>query len=441
MSYDVSVDDRDYVGDFADTNKGYENLVLIAHPRVAIERPTDNLTRKHLGSFCHALDDQHGVLDEIAASVKDARIIGLGEATHGTREFTEWRTRIVERLAVGGRLTTIGLEAGWEETLRIDDYVRRGIGTAREAVSSLRYFPWRTKEFVDLVENVRAINVNRKASDRVEFFGIEVDPPKQMVGSMLARLQEDGPLQSFAETSLRGVREWDDWSSVVELGASQREQIKGALAKLMRRLQSSTGTNGEVASDRDLAMQSLSAMEMTIKGAEAEGTAFLGRDRLMAESQLLLLAQPEKQRKIAVWAHNVHIAKAFMDGDMPSGSFLYRKLGDRYVALATLFFEGSLLASRGPGGELIEYLAPAPPLHFTEHDLAAAPGKVGCFVNLLEASKDSRVREWMRRPRPLRIYGAFEISEHFPWPPEKLSDLWSSILFVRHSTASEGIQK
>jgi erythromycin esterase-like protein len=156
----------------------------------------------------------------------------------------------------------------------------------------------------------------------------------------------------------------------------------------------------------------------------------------MAGTQLMLLSQPGKRRQIAIWAHDGHLARSVASGILPLGSFLRRKLGDDYVALATLFHEGKFLASRGPDGGRHEYVAPPPPLHFVERDLAAASGGAGCFVDLREASQDPRAKEWMSRPRPLRQYGAFELSEYFLWPPVRLANLWSSVLFIRHSSPS-----
>jgi len=447
-SFDVLVDDPDYLSDFAQPFYGfaqpssnYENLTLVAYSRPSIEKSTDNVTRGRLARFCHTLDDREAALRKIAASVEGARIIGLGEATHGTREFAEWRARIVEKVAMAGRLTTMGLEAGWGETLRIDDYVRRGLGSAREAVGSLRYFPWRTQEFLELVEGLRAINVDREERDQIEFFGIEIDPPQEMARSLLERLEKrDQRLRPALEAAVAAVRQWKDWSAFLHLGTSQRQEIRAGLAKAVRRIQGSKDAGSKGPAGRQLAVYTLSLIKMILEGIEAEGNAFLKRDRLMAESQLLFLDQMGKRRQIAVWAHDGHIAKSFMDGRLPTGSYLHKRLGDNYVAVATLFYEGSFLATRDLSAGRIEYAAPAPRPHFIERDLGEVAGKEGCFIDLREASNDTLATEWMRVPRPLRVYGAFEISEHFPWPPVRLQDLWSSIVFVRRSSPSRELE-
>jgi erythromycin esterase len=441
MSYDVLVDDPGYISDFATTEGGYENLSLVSYPRFLVERPTTETTRRRIARVCHALDDREGALGYIAASAESARIIGLGEATHGTREFAEWRTRIIERLVVEEKLTTLSLEAGWEETLRIDDYVRNGVGTARDVVSSLRYFPWRTQEFVELVETLRGINAGRDYKNRVEFLGMEVDPPQQMADAILKRVPQQHRFRPLLERSIADVRRWKRWADYLDLDAQQRKIVKGNLAMAIRRIEKSRAPHDRGAFDNELVAYALSVMKMTVEGLDLEGAAFLRRDRLMAESQLLLLDYMGKRRQIALWAHDSHLAKSLMDGRIPLGFFLDRSLRDSYFTIATLFYEGSFLASKGPKGGRVAYSAPEPPEHFIERDLAATSTDTGCFVDFRAASKDALVKKWLERPRPLRVYGAFEISEHFPWPPIRLNELWSSLLFIRHSSPNRELEQ
>ena len=62
--------------------------------------------------------------------VGDARIVSLGENTHGTRDFFEMRARILRFLVEEMDFDAFVIEATWPEANRLDRYVREGKGDA-----------------------------------------------------------------------------------------------------------------------------------------------------------------------------------------------------------------------------------------------------------------------------------------------------------------------
>ena len=74
-------------------------------------------------------------LEPLRHIIGDARIVSLGEATHGTREFFQLKHRLLEFCVSELGFTIFGIEASYPECLRINDYVlarhrqsRRGAG-------------------------------------------------------------------------------------------------------------------------------------------------------------------------------------------------------------------------------------------------------------------------------------------------------------------------
>ena len=80
--------------------------------------------------------------------IGDARIVGLGEATHGTAEFWQMRQKISRYLVEEMGFTAILHEAPFPNGFYIDRYVTKGEGTALEAHQKLGY--WRYQEMQDL---------------------------------------------------------------------------------------------------------------------------------------------------------------------------------------------------------------------------------------------------------------------------------------------------
>ena len=60
--------------------------------------------------------------------IGDARIVSLGEATHGSREFFQLKHRMLEFLATEMGFTIFSIEANMPEAYRLNDYVLNGHG-------------------------------------------------------------------------------------------------------------------------------------------------------------------------------------------------------------------------------------------------------------------------------------------------------------------------
>ena len=67
----------------------------------------------------------HGFADlqPLKRVVGNARIVSLGEATHGTREFFQLKHRLLEFLATEMGFTIFSIEANLPEAYRLNDYV------------------------------------------------------------------------------------------------------------------------------------------------------------------------------------------------------------------------------------------------------------------------------------------------------------------------------
>src|SRR5204862_2665120 len=60
-------------------------------------------------------------LEPLRRSIGNARVVGLGEATHGTREFFQLKHRMMEYCVSQLGFTVIGFEAAYGETLAVND--------------------------------------------------------------------------------------------------------------------------------------------------------------------------------------------------------------------------------------------------------------------------------------------------------------------------------
>ena len=112
-------------------------------------------------------------LDPLYDAIGPARIVAMGEATHGTSEFFSLKDRIFRLLVERMGFTVFAMETPWRDGLAVDRYVTTGQGSARAALAGLLPV-WDTREVLDLIEWMRAYNLTRGARPMLRFVGIDM---------------------------------------------------------------------------------------------------------------------------------------------------------------------------------------------------------------------------------------------------------------------------
>jgi erythromycin esterase-like protein len=107
--------------------------------------------------------------------VGDARIVELGEATHGTREFFQLKHRMVEYLATRKGFTIFSIEANMPEAYRLNKYVLEGEGDPKQLLKGMYFWTWNTKEVLDMILWMR--DFNKSGKGRIEFTGFDMQTP------------------------------------------------------------------------------------------------------------------------------------------------------------------------------------------------------------------------------------------------------------------------
>jgi erythromycin esterase-like protein len=119
----------------------------------------------------HGFDD----LQPLAKVVGDARIVALGEATHGTREFFQLKHRMIEYLASQKGFTIFSIEANMPEAYRLNDFVLNGKGDPKQLLKGMYFWTWDTEEVLDMIRWMREFN--RSGKGRIEFTGFDMQTP------------------------------------------------------------------------------------------------------------------------------------------------------------------------------------------------------------------------------------------------------------------------
>jgi erythromycin esterase len=417
-SFDLLVDDPEYVSGFGLVPSDASNIVLSAYDRRWIENEAGNVDAGLLRTSCAPLDDDG--MQALANSLLSARVVGLGESTHGTREYSVIRGGILDVLARNGWLTTVALEASWVDVAHLDAYVRRGKGTAREAVASLQSWPWRTEEMIAVVESIRRFNDSQTEARKIEFVGIDYAPPAASIKLIDRYFASRRSEYADELADVEPLRRTSRWGEVSAMPAEERRKLALALARL------------EQVASNELPKGLLAAQALQMSKQLVETPEIGARDKMMAEAVLALLARGDRQRHVAIWAHNGHVARGPIEGAVPMGHYLHLRLNDDYRAIGTLFYEGAFL-TYSQQGQLVEHTVSLPSSHYLEAVMHRMSPSQPCVLDVAGVT-DLSLRDWLAVPKVVRIYGGLEISEGYPWPPVLLPDLWSALIYVPVST-------
>lgn len=193
--------------------------------------------------------------------LKDRRIVALGESTHGTREFFQWKHRLFRHLVENHDVRLFGIEASYAACLPIDEYVRTGQGDPRTAIKNQGFWTWDTEEVLELVEWMREWNEQRPAgTEPVRFHGFDTQDACTPLKLVLEKLQRHFPEKTSAFRKRLTIALQKQYGQA--LHGAQRDQLEHLLATIGE-LQESCETPST------FSPQTLRAIRLLLKQARA----------------------------------------------------------------------------------------------------------------------------------------------------------------------------
>ena len=160
--------------------------------------PPDGELLQALGALSRPLVEAAD-LDPLVDAAADARLVLLGEASHGTHEFYVWRDRLSRRLIEEHGFSFIAIEGDWSSLLPLDRYVRHRPGapaSARAALAQIERWPrwvWANTELEALGEWLHAFNRDRPPARRVGIHGIDLYAIWESIDAVLAFYRRHKP--------------------------------------------------------------------------------------------------------------------------------------------------------------------------------------------------------------------------------------------------------
>ncbi len=362
----------------------------------------------------------------------DARVVSLGENTHGTRDFFEMKARILRFLVEEMGFNTFAIEATWPESRRLDHYVRTGEGDPRTLLSGLYFWTWNTESVLEMIEWMRGHN---EAGGDVGFHGFDMQSPGMALHNVREYVDEVDPENlDMVATQLNCLTTHANGPDGSGGGYAQRsanyhdtcgtsmERTREFLLERRREYEAVAG-----ADSFEVALQSLRvAFQYHLMHAKGEN-----RDEFMAENTVWISRRIGPEGRMVLWAHNGHVATR----PYAQGSYLREAFRDDMVVVAFSHESGKFSAvdlranaRRGYGPHDLE----PPPTGSFEVRFATArfPRFVLDLRNLDAKRAETR---WLGESRLFRSIGCCLSPRYGTWFNTNLSRSYDVIIHFRQT--------
>lgn len=249
-----------------------------------------------------------------------ARVVLLGESSHGTSEFYRARAAITRRLVERHGFRIVAAEADWPDAASLDRYVRDR-PPPDHAEPPFRRFPtwmWRNAEVEAFIESLRTWNRAQEPARRAGFYGLDLYNLSASIRAVLDYLDRVDPeAASVARRRYGCLTPWArEPAGYGRMALSAGYPVcESAVLEILHDLQARQSQYAAADEDRFLDAESNARL---VKNAEAYYRAmYYGgaeswnrRDTHMFETLCGLLDAKGPGAKAVVWAHNSHIGDA-----------------------------------------------------------------------------------------------------------------------------------
>jgi erythromycin esterase-like protein len=300
-------------------------------------------------------------LDPLMERIGDARVVLLGEASHGTHEFYTWRDRITRRLVAEKGFHFVAVEGDWPDCYLVNRWIKgQDAGqSVRGMLHAFERWPtwmWANEEVARLAEWLRQHNDALPAERRVGFYGLDVYSLWDSMDVVTRYLEKVDPEAAARARGAYGCfdpygEDVQDYAMATALvPTSCEEQVVRALADLRSR-------GPDYAEEGREAFFNAEQNALVARNAERYYRAMIRggaqswnvRDTHMIETLERLLQHHGPQSKAIVWEHNTHVGDARATdmarvGMVNVGSLARERWNDAVVIAGFSSYGGSVIA-------------------------------------------------------------------------------------------------
>lgn len=382
-------------------------------------------------------------LDTLLAAIGNSRYVLLGEASHGTAEFYQWRAAITRRLIQEKGFNLVTVEGDWPDAYTLNQYIQ-GKGPAGRASEALRAFDrwpawmWANTEIAQLAEWMRTFNAqsNRKAA----FYGLDVYSLWESLDQLTALQTTDPQTAAMARQALQCFDGYQGDEQAYATATLRGTRCNEALNQLLTHVQAryahlSDTTSVNIVQNAQVAVNA-EQYYYTMVRDDAESWNI--RDQHMATTldRLMQLYGPDS--KAIVWAHNTHVGDArhtdMAQHNMVNLGQLVREshMGEGVYIVGFGTYQGSVVAGSSWGAPSEQMDVPRSPTGSWDELLhRVSPASKLVFLNRL------RTEPTLKQVRGQRAIGVVynPLCEAGNYVPTNLTERYDGLIFIDRTAA------
>lgn len=309
-------------------------------------------------------------LDILLQEIGDARVVLLGEASHGTSEYYTWRAAISKRLIQEKGFDFIAVEGEWADSYRVNNFIKGEKKDSAAAVSLLRQYDrwptwmWGNYEVASLVTWLNQHNQAKTAREKAGFYGLDVYCLWESMTELRPYLQNTQPALVTAADKVHQCFQpyGGDGEQYAMAVSNASADCRNQTNNLWQSIRTYTGNTTEK-TEAELVMQqnALVALngERYYRSMVSSGNESWNiRDRHMAQTLDNLLEFHGPDSKAIIWEHNTHVGDARYtdmknEGMVNVGQLAREAYGEKNVYIVGFgSYQGSVIAASSWGAPI-----------------------------------------------------------------------------------------
>ena len=267
------------------------------------------------------------------------RIVGLGEATHGNKEFQELKLEVFQTLVEKTNVRALILEGDFGGCAKANKYILGGEGTAEEVTRDLGYRIYRTDEMCALVQWMHDYNMTAPEDQKVRLYGMDIQRAmnaKNLIKEMYAAVDE-GKCADYSDRmdQFVGVEDYEFGNTDYDKAVSLMDEIAGDIQANKEAYAGKTSID-----EVELCEQATVAIKCYLDLNLKDNYSSKFRDTCMKEFVDWTLEREEREYKseLMMACHNGHMTQSFSSAATFLGTFLNEEYGDAYFAIGTDYY-------------------------------------------------------------------------------------------------------
>ncbi|AZA81026.1 erythromycin esterase [Chryseobacterium lactis] len=287
------------------------------------------------------------IVTPVVEEIGNNTIVGLGEGTHGTKEFNEIRAAISKNLITKQHFNIVCFEAPYGDIY----YLNKAVNSNTDIKTAMKQYLisiWQTKEIEDFLLWIR--DYNKRNKNQILLSGVDFNFTFNCVNILENEFKNNKVLKLLTDSLLLKAKYQDemwnkqndkgfriDMPSLIKNGTQAYELVENIKETVRKE-------NVDLSTESTLALENIK-LGFTVMYEANKKNYEVSRDQMMAE-MVIKTYQLYNNKKVIIIAHNGHVSFRFpFSGDMGMGGYLKKQFGEKYFALATLTSTGTYSAT------------------------------------------------------------------------------------------------